>query len=112
MSAKPDNAAPLGYREATIAELNSTDPRTPRRLDKSVVVTCKTGVVVQAEIVFADGEQMTNVLRAVIALDPGPNKDGPAMVMITRFNNEIGKIVYEVAKCTLGEFPELDTVVL
>ncbi len=111
MSAKPDDAAPLGYREATIAELNSTDPRTPRRLDKSVVVTCKTGVVVEGEIVFADGGQLTNVLRAVIALNPGPKNEGRAMIMITRFNNEIGKIVYEVAECTLGEFPEPDIVV-
>lgn len=95
------------YREPTIAELNSTDPKTPHRHVRPVRVTCPTGRVLDAKVRFEGGEDLKNVLRAVVALEPPDRegKGGTALIFLTRFNNEIGKVVYEVADCLLGEAP-------
>jgi len=105
MIVKPNGEAATEYRAPTIAELNSMDPTTPRRDPRMATVTCPSGRVVEALITYDDGEEVTNLLRAVIALEP-PNpktgQGGECLVMMTRFHNEIGKVVYEVAKCRLG----------
>ncbi|MEE8551534.1 MAG: hypothetical protein V3T08_09815 [Gemmatimonadota bacterium] len=105
MIVHPNGVPANPYREPTIAELNSTDPKTPRRESRVATVTCPNGVVLEAQIKFNDGEQVTNLMRAVIAMEP-PNpktgQGGKCLVMMTRFHNEIGKVVYEVAECCLG----------
>lgn len=97
------------YREPTVAELNSTDPKTPHRHVRPVRISCPNGVVINSKVRFEGGEELQNILRAVIALEP-PNpktkRSGTALIYITRFNNEIGKVVFEVADCLVGEDPQ------
>ncbi len=97
------------YREPTEAELLSTNPATPAKLGRRVRVSCPDGVVIRAEIKFEDGEALRNVLRAVIALESpvlgqaaDGSPEGTATVYITRFNNEIGKVVYWSAEALVG----------
>lgn len=95
------------FREPTLAELNSTNPKTPHRHVGRVRITCPTGRVLDSVPRFENGEEMRNVLRAVISLEP-PDRDGRggiAQVYLMRFNNEIGKVVYEVADCLIGDDP-------
>lgn len=101
----PCKASP--YRAPTFAELDSTNMKTPHQHKRSVRINCPTGIPADCTIVFEDGEQLTNVLRAVIAIE-STNDQGRtffAQIFITRFNNEIGKVVYEVADCFIGEMP-------
>ncbi len=100
----PNPCSSKSYREPTLAELNSTDPKTPHRHERAVTVSCPNGVVLDSKLTFEDGEEITNILRAVISMEV-PDKHGVgghSLIYITRFNNEIGKIVYEVADCFIG----------
>lgn len=89
------------FREPTLAERRAMNPKTPHRHERRVRVSCPNGVVVGSVIEFEDGEELRNVLRAVIALEPQP-PPGLARVFITRFNNEIGQVVYEEALALVG----------
>jgi hypothetical protein len=105
------------YREPTEEELRSTNPSTPTKLDRRIVVSCPTGVVLEGKIVFEDGEPLMNVLRAVIALEApvtrgpdGTESGGIAKIFVTTFNNEIGKVVYWTAEALLKPIPMLVTI--
>ncbi len=89
---------PEPYRAPNTEELRSMGSNTPRRLDRVVRVDCPTGEVIKAKIAFEDGEDLRNVLRALISMEP----QGDCLIYLTRFNNEIGKVVFEVANCVLG----------
>ena len=109
-----EEAAPPTYRAPTAEELEWTHPATPRKFEKRIWIGCPTGVVVDSTIVFEDGEQLTNVVRAVISLESptvarrshgqGLSKsDGLAYVFVTQFHNEIGRMVYGTAQALVGE---------
>lgn len=103
MIVKPNGEAATEYRKPTIAELNSTDPKTPRKDPRIATVSCPSGRVTETLITYDDGEPVTNLMRAVIALEPPrTGKGGECLVMMTRFHNEIGMVVYEVARCRIG----------
>lgn len=93
------------YREPTLAERSSTDPSKPYQHGRGVTVCCPNGVAQDGKITFHDGEEVTNLLRAVISMEPRDGDGNPkdCSVYMMRFNNEIGKIVYEVASCFVGE---------
>lgn len=100
------------YREPTLAELNATDPKTPHQHVRAIVVSCPNGKVEDAKMVFEDGGEITNILRAVIAMEaPNKGKGGTCLIYLTRFNNEIGKVVYEVADCFVGAVAGVDVMV-
>lgn len=99
------------YREPTIVELKSTDPKTPQEHDRLVILACPGGVVLETRMCFDDGEEVTNLLRAVITLDVPSEKrgcDGKMKIHIARFNNEIGRTVFWTANCIFGALPGVD----
>lgn len=74
---------------------------TPHQHDRRVRLKSSQGLVLKSTIEFEDGTEIMNVLRAVILLDPQA-PGGLARVFITRFNNEIGKVVFEEALALVG----------
>ena len=101
---------PDDYREANPEELRSLDPKTPRVLDGTITISCPNGKVMDTKMVFENGSEVMNCMRALISLEPpmmaaNGKGNGDCLVYLTRFNNEIGKVVHEVANCVLG-FPQ------
>ena len=86
-----------------------TSPQTPRRYEQRIRIWSDDGLVENAKIQFEDGVDLTNVLRAVVSFESpnakGPNgetPDGKIYVFVSRFENEIGKVVYGIAKALVG----------
>ena len=99
----------IGYRDMTSDEESWTNPKTPRKYDRRIRITCTDGLIENAKIAFEDGEDLTNVLRAVASFESpnarGPNgetPDGKAYVFVSRFENEIGRVVYGIAEALTG----------
>ncbi len=100
------------YREATNLEVDSFNPDTPLRLEERVRISIPDGNVDRSTVTILGSETgdkdrvMTNVMRAVVALEPSscmkqsPMSDpGVAVAMITRFHNEVGRIQFVHARC-------------
>ncbi len=105
-------APDLVYRAPTNLEVDSFNPDTPLRLEERVCISIPDGNVDRSTVTILGSETggkdrvMTNVMRAVVALEPSscmkqsPMSDpGVAVVMITRLHNEVGRIQFVHARC-------------
>ena len=101
--------------EPSNLDADSFNPATPLRLLERVRVSVPDGKVDLATITVLGSEhgwrdaEMTNVLRAVIALEPtscaksSPYSDpGNACVLITRLNEAVGRVQFIHARCVLS----------
>jgi hypothetical protein len=106
----PLKSAVKPYRGMTPEEDAWTNAHTPRIYDRRIRVASPGGMVVDTKIAFEDGEDLTNVLRAVVSFESpnakgpkGQTPDGKIYIFVSRFENEIGKVVYGIAEALVGD---------
>lgn len=87
------------FRAPTEEELGWMNPKTPRVFERRILVACPTGIAVDTSIYWEDGEMLSNVARAVIAIvSPTPTlPGGQVSIYMTQFDDNIGKWVYGTA---------------